>query len=362
MSQLEVDPEDKFSFNHLDATQFEEFCFELLKCLGFKNVNWRKGTGYASSPSDQGRDIVCERALEDTVDGKLTVEKWFVDCKHYKKGVPPEKIQSTLTWAQSEKPDWVLIIASNFLSNPCKNFIENYARDKPPFKIRYWEKKDLEKITQGQSILLKKYNIGYDFSFVNIMHPNHLLYIKELHTFTLNSFFKIMDNVEARKRDKILCNTYNLIIKPRYRKPSTEHETWGDLLIDEVSYENFKSKCYEIEKKNKNISVANYVIDITLKTSFDLGDITTLDQRMKKLESLREGLQDRLSKEISLGNDSSEKVIENTLRKLNSQINTEQEKTREYYLLYTFFCENVLSFLFAEEMLEMLNFINKLKS
>lgn len=79
------------------------------------------------------------------------------------------------------------------------------------------------------------------------MHPNHLFYIKEFHTFTLDSFFKIMDGVEATKRDKILYMAYNLIIKPRYRKPSTENETWGDLLIDEVSYENFKSKCYETE-------------------------------------------------------------------------------------------------------------------
>ncbi|WP_269849507.1 restriction endonuclease [Methanosarcina horonobensis] len=157
MQQLEINYENKFSFDHLNSTQFEEFCFELLECLGFRNVNWRKGTGHASSPSDQGRDIECERVLEDVVDGELIIEKWFVECKHYKTGVPPEKIQGVLSWATSKRPDRVLIIASNFLSNQCKNSLDDYVREnRPPFKIKYWEKKDLEKVTQGHSLLLKK--------------------------------------------------------------------------------------------------------------------------------------------------------------------------------------------------------------
>jgi hypothetical protein len=42
----------------MDETEFEEFCFGLLGELGFVNLDWRKGTGLASSPSDSGRDIV----------------------------------------------------------------------------------------------------------------------------------------------------------------------------------------------------------------------------------------------------------------------------------------------------------------
>lgn len=356
MQQLEINSKNEFSFNHLNSTQFEEFCFELLERLGFRNVNWRKGTGHASSPSDQGRDIECERVVEDVVDGELIVEKWFVECKHYKSGVPPEKIQGVLSWANSKRPDRVLIIASNFLSNQCKNFLDEYVREnKPPFKIKTWEKKDLERLTQGQSLLLKKYNVGYDFSFIYIMHPNHLLYIKDLHTFTLDSFFKFMDGVEATKRDKILDYAYTLIIKPRFRKPTTIKETWEDLLIDEVSYENFKSKCYETEKQNKNISVATYVTDIVLKTCFGLGDTTTLDQSIKNLESLRESLQNRLLKEKGLENNSSAKIIESALEKINRQLDNMADQNEEYRFLYNFFCENALSFLFAEEMLEMIN-------
>ncbi len=73
----------QFSLDHLTATQFEEFCCDLLATLGFTNINWRKGTGLSSSPSDQGRDIECQYSRKD-VDGETTQETWFVECKHYK--------------------------------------------------------------------------------------------------------------------------------------------------------------------------------------------------------------------------------------------------------------------------------------
>lgn len=334
---------EEFSFNHLNSTQFEEFCFDLLKCLDFKNINWRKGTGHSSSPSDQGRDIECEKLIED-IDGKLFLEKWFVECKHYKSGVPPDKIQNALSWAQSQRPNHILIIASNFLSNPCKNYIDGYVREnKPSFRIKYWEKKDLENITLGQSLLLKKYNIGCNFSFLKVMHPYHLFYIARLHSFTLDAFFKAMNRVEAAKRDSILNFAYMHIILPEFKKPTTGKEKLRDLLIDEISYEHFKIKCYEIEKNNQNISVANYVTDIVLKSCFYAGDITTVDQSLKQLELMKESLQDELK------SSSSTEATEDMLDSVIDNINTLKDRNRECYSLYTFFCEHVLTFLFMEE-------------
>jgi hypothetical protein len=39
-------------FNSLSSTKFEEFCYDALKKLWFFNLEWRKGTGYDTSPSD----------------------------------------------------------------------------------------------------------------------------------------------------------------------------------------------------------------------------------------------------------------------------------------------------------------------
>src|SRR5437016_2925642 len=112
-------PMQSFSVDHLNETQFEEFCYDLLGEIGFTNRNWRKGTGLSSSPSDRGRDIECEKDMIDPVGNKYP-EKWFVECKHYQRGVPPERLQGILAWANAERPNHVLIIASNFLSNPAK--------------------------------------------------------------------------------------------------------------------------------------------------------------------------------------------------------------------------------------------------
>lgn len=78
-----------FSLSHLDPTEFEELCRDLLEEIGFQNINWRKGTDLNASPADQGRDIECEYHKAE-VDGSIEIERWFIECKHYAKssGVP----------------------------------------------------------------------------------------------------------------------------------------------------------------------------------------------------------------------------------------------------------------------------------
>jgi hypothetical protein len=148
------------SFDGLDETDFEEFSFDLLHELKFVNIDWRKGTGKKTSPSDRGRDIVCQEFRTD-IDGSVHLETWFVDCKHFKKGIPPLELQNLLTWAEAERPHVALIIASNFLSNPAKDYLEDYRRNrKPPFKIKVWEKPTLEKLASRKLNLLRKYNLA----------------------------------------------------------------------------------------------------------------------------------------------------------------------------------------------------------
>ena len=147
----------RLDFGQLDATGFEEFCFELLQEVGFVNVDWRKGTGLSSSPSDRGRDIVAQLERTD-IDGSRHLETWFVDCKHYQKGVPPEHIQGLLAWANAERPQTALIVASNFLSNPCKDFLKDYeANNRPPFRVKYWERPMLERMTVGHDEFLRSH-------------------------------------------------------------------------------------------------------------------------------------------------------------------------------------------------------------
>jgi hypothetical protein len=84
-----------------------------------------------------------------------------VDCKHYKKGVPPNELRSLLTWAEAERPDVAVFVISGYLSNPAKDYLHAYQTgNRPPFKIKYWEKPQLERLSQRKASLLRKYDLA----------------------------------------------------------------------------------------------------------------------------------------------------------------------------------------------------------
>jgi Restriction endonuclease len=86
------------TFEHLTDGDFEEFAYDLLSSLGFTALTWRRGSGKGGATADQGRDIVGQK-LERDVDDQERIDRWFVQCKHFEKGVPPEKLHGAITWA-----------------------------------------------------------------------------------------------------------------------------------------------------------------------------------------------------------------------------------------------------------------------
>lgn len=153
---------EEISFEGLSSTDFEQFCFELLRELGFVNVDWRKGSNTEASPADRGRDIVAELERTD-VDGARHMETWFVDCKHHEKAIPPTELQGLLAWAHAERPHTALVIASGFLSNPAKDYVNDYEQNnRPPFRVKYWERPILDRLTEGKHALLSSYLLTSD--------------------------------------------------------------------------------------------------------------------------------------------------------------------------------------------------------
>jgi Restriction endonuclease len=145
----------------------------LMRELGFVNLDWRKGTGHASSPSDSGRDIVAELPKVD-VGGRKYHETWFVDCKHQTSGVPPAKVQSLLSWAEAERADVALVIASNYLSNRCKDFLKTYeSNNRPRFRIRYWERPDLTDMLEGRQDFVNRHLRTHMRTEAEILQAEH---------------------------------------------------------------------------------------------------------------------------------------------------------------------------------------------
>lgn len=200
------------TFNHLSETEFENFCFDLLCEMGLQKVNWRKGTGLGSSPADSGRDIECEYCRYDPLLQEMVVEKWFVECKHYHRGVPFEKINNALSWASAQRPDRLIIIASNFLSNSCKGAINEYIlQNKPQYKVQIWEKVFIEQKLEAYPHLLKQYNIQHTEKIIHLINPNHIEYIKHPPFNTLQQLFDSWEKMpcgDMKKICEILSITY----------------------------------------------------------------------------------------------------------------------------------------------------------
>jgi len=136
-------------FEKLQWKDFEELCFDLLLKYQFHSLNWRQGGG------DKGRDI---QAIFNVANGIIGAyqERWFVECKHYKKGVPQNEISSKVEWAEAEKADHLLIMTSSYLTASASEYLEK-KRTSLPFGIHLIDGKNLKQRLLPFPDLIVKY-------------------------------------------------------------------------------------------------------------------------------------------------------------------------------------------------------------
>ena len=337
-----------FSFNHLDSVEFENFCFDLLSEIGFINLNWRKGTGFKSSPSDKGRDLQ-GNIIKEEIDGNKYLEKWFFECKHYKKGIPATELSNAINWASAERPDVLLIIASNFFSNSAKDYIDTYIREnKPSFKIKCWERTDLEKLVIKYNNIIIRYKLSPLLGQLHNISPIHLLYITNLSFNSLNFLFSLIDKIDIKIRDEILGHTFTYIINPRLRKPVTMKETMRELLMDDISYESFKKNCLEIIKIIPEDLLINSIITYTLQYLYLMSDKTKIEEIRNNHRFLINSLKD----EILMKKTSEEKKeVQEMISDSEKMIKEIPEIMDNRYKNYIYFCENIVSELFKEKLI-----------
>jgi len=346
---------DKFTLNRLSDTEFEEFCYDLLKEIGFINLNWRKGTGKSTSPSDSGRDIEAEKISIDEVDGETILEKWFFECKHYTRGIPPEKIQGALSWANTENPNKLVILASNFLSNSCKEYLKKYIKNnKPKYKIKIWEKKELEKFSFGKYKLLKKYKLSEGLDFLNLIHPVHLIYSLKAQYNTLDYLFSILDKIDSTKRNDLIMNSYIFFINIHFRKSVTGKETLGELQIEDVNYQSIKKNCYELKSILSEGFIVKSFMNLILTHIFRLADKTKLDDLIKNNQDLISSLKEKIKT-----NEKEKDELKSLIERVQGIVKDLPKRTEYYYSLYVDFCENVISKLLLEDITKITNIFNE---
>jgi hypothetical protein len=333
-----------FSLDHLSETEFEEFCFDLLHALGATGMSWRKGTGLNASPADQGRDIECHFDRKD-IDGK-TSEKWFVECKHYKQGVPPEKLQGLLSWASAERPDIALIIASNFLSNQAKNHLETFQRNnKPSFKIKIWERPDLERFTLGKPLVMRKYDLGGEFEFLNILHPAHVAYFRHPTINTLDYFFGLLDKLEPEERRSFFCGSFMAIINPEFEEAADpKRQTLGELAKGKIDYTEFRKKFYEAAHEISPHFLIQAVVFHELSAAFSCADKTSIEQTKENMKQSISFFEAKLKRPHP-----DPETVQGCIDQLKETVEDIEERTAKNYERYCLFCDKVVAPLFEEE-------------
>ncbi|GAA0349155.1 hypothetical protein [Actinoallomurus spadix] len=74
--------------------------------------------------------------------------------------MPPIKLGSLLNQAQAERPDIALFMVSGFLSDTSKDHFRTYVQqNRPPFRIKWWERPDLERLFHRRQIVYDAENV-----------------------------------------------------------------------------------------------------------------------------------------------------------------------------------------------------------
>jgi hypothetical protein len=133
----------------LTDTGFEEACFDLLLSLGFRNLIWRQGS------ADRGRDIEGVRFVDHPpVD--LFQERWFFECKRYSGGVPPEKLNSKIAWADACRPNHLVILMTSHLTDAGLLWLDQ-IRPQKSYAIHVVDGKALRRLFAERPDLVARY-------------------------------------------------------------------------------------------------------------------------------------------------------------------------------------------------------------
>lgn len=122
----------------VSSERFEDLCLVLLQSMGFQNVH-RVGH---HNDRDKGRDIeaVYPRLLPD---GQNQIqERWFFECKHQKKNLSVEDIQSKVAWAEASNAKFLVFLSFAELTSSARQFIEDFQKHHR-LEILSWTGNDL---------------------------------------------------------------------------------------------------------------------------------------------------------------------------------------------------------------------------
>jgi hypothetical protein len=324
-------------FDRLNPTEFEEFCFALLEKLHFQDIDWRKGTPKAASPSDSGRDIEATSQATDP-GGARYRQKWFIECKHYAKGVPAEALHNALSWATSERPDVLLFIVSGYLSNAAKGYLETYQQNnRPMFRITVWERPRLQTLAAEHLQILLRIRLLDRPAHVELAHPLHLQLLAESGRNSLDQFFAVLEKLEPSFRDNILMDVMLKVIHLPDLKSVDPNKPMGETIKPHLTYTKFKNACENLRQLLPESCIADFMVTSILRFWLTMGDSTRLGSVRENRNVMREVLEGHAAKAGDSG-----AINRRLIEMLQDDKDILEQRAREDYEIYVRICDELV--------------------
>jgi hypothetical protein len=159
--------ENDIDYKLLDENIFEELCFDLIIKMNYKNVIWKQGS------ADNGRDIEAMYEVHNPL--VEYSEKWFFECKYYTNGVPPEKLNSKIAWADAEGIDHLVFIVSSHITNNGYVWLDK-MREKSSYQIHVIDGAKLKKILVNYTDIISKYFLNSYRKILKEMKNNWVIH------------------------------------------------------------------------------------------------------------------------------------------------------------------------------------------
>jgi hypothetical protein len=183
--------ESDIKFEKLHWKEFEELCFDLLLKYQFHDLNWRQGG------ADKGRDIEAIFTITNSLTGPYP-EKWFIECKHYSKGIPVREISEKIEWALANRVQHFLLVTNRYVSQGAQEYLEE-RRKVVNFKIHIIDGKKLKLRLLPFPDLIVRY-----FADDNILLIQNMLKQWLLHDILpdIKTLYKVRKLIEPQKLNK----------------------------------------------------------------------------------------------------------------------------------------------------------------
>jgi hypothetical protein len=140
-------------FSHLNETEFERLCYEILIRKGFIDVHL---VGKTNAP-DGGKDLIATEHI-NTITGQET-RKWIWQCKHCRKSLDRKDISEINDLLHENKAQGYGLFCSNSITPSALERLENKRLSLGHNKLVYYGCRELETLLSSDIDIVSKYKL-----------------------------------------------------------------------------------------------------------------------------------------------------------------------------------------------------------